>query len=330
MRSRRTIAYAVFAASAVVLTVVVGWLTTPDDEGVAGEWETTAVEGRVLGGRALVATDSTVAIDLVSGTRITLGSVSGGDRAIGGGRLLIVNDTTLDAAGLDGQSRWTWRGPTAHRLALVAASSGTTVVQACGGTPRACRLIGLGANGQEAWQTPQPTASGTAAPVVGTDGNLPVVGVFPTGDDTVVLVDPDSSRVVLRPPARASVGRDGRLLLDSAAGGSCTRTTYESFDRSATSTAPGACPDAAAQGASDQTDQTNGAGTRAEVGRTTLWWWPFGDGIHTLEVSGRHTGRIVSRDGLRALRVDDSGITVAIGDVVRRYSWVNSPAAQGK
>lgn len=315
MRSRRTIPYAVLAALVVALTIAVCWLTSPRTEGLDGDWETAAIQGEALGGRALVADDSNVAIDLVSGTRITLGSVSGGTRAVGAGRLVILRESTVDGAGLDGRSRWTWQGPPAHRLALVAATASTTVVQACGGTPEACRLVGIGPNGKESWQTPQPTAAGSAAPVVGDDGNLPTVGVFPTSDGTVVLLDPTTSRVVLRPPASASVGRDGTLVLSSESDGQCRTTTFATIDRASTSSRPGPCP--------ATPEEPTGDALRTAPGRTHAWWWPFGDGRPTIEVSGRHTGRVVGGDPLRELRVDDVGLTVLDGATVRRYTWVN-------
>lgn len=317
MRSRPPWTYAVVAAVVLTLTLGVGWLTRPATEGLDGVWEAKAVDGEVLGGRALVAADDNVAIDLVSGTRITLGSVSGGTRAIGAGRLLVLRDDgprpTLDGAGLDGGSRWTWQGPPAHRLTFVAAASATTVVQACGGTPVACRLIGVGTNGRESWQVQQPTASGTEAPVIGADGNLPTVGALPTKDGTVVLVDPTSSRITLRPPAQASVGRDGTLTLSAAADGDCRRTTFTTLDRSSTTTSPGSCDAAPPASTTDRTART--------AARSHAWWWPFGDGRAALEVGGRHAGRVVGDDPLRALRVDDDGITVREGEVVRRYAW---------
>lgn len=313
----RRIAYAVLAAFVVVIAIVVGWVTTPGTDGLEGDWETAAVRGEVLGGRALVGTDSTVAIDLVSGTRITLGSVTEGTRAIGSGRLLVLHDGTLDGAGLDGASRWTWKGPPAHELDLVAASPSTTVVQACGGTPSACRLIGVDNNGKQSWETPQPSATGTSKPTVGTDGNLPTVGVLTAADGTLLLVDPETSRIVLRPKAATSVGRDGALTLHTASAGQCSSTTFQTLDRSATVPTAGPCP-TTADGSSD-----TAASSRATLTRTHVWWWPFGDGRPTLEVSGRHTGRVVSRDALRALRLDDTGITVLDGDIVRRYTWVS-------
>lgn len=317
MTSGRTTTYAVLAALAVVLVVVVGWFTTPRTSGLDGEWETDAVRGEVLGGRALVATGSNVAIDLVTGTRITLGSVAGGDRAVGADKLLILHDGTLDGAGLDGRSRWTWQGPPAYTLALVAAGTSTTVVQACGGTPKACRLIGVDNNGTQSWQTPQPTATGTSRPVVGEGGNLPTVGVLAASDGTLLLVDPVTSRVVLRPAAGASVGRDGALILSADSGGECVRTTFETFDRTTIARSPGPCADTSAT--SPSTAQPGPI--RVMSTRSDVWWWPFGDGRPTLEVSGRHTARVVSRDAVRSLRIDDSGITVLDGDTVRRYSW---------
>jgi hypothetical protein len=316
--SRRPIAYAALAAFVVVLAFVVGWFTTPGTQGLEGEWETTAVRGDVLGGRALVGTDQTVAIDLVSGTRITLGSVTDGTRAIGAGRLLVLHESTLDGAGLDGRSRWTWQGPPAHQVALVAAAPPVTVVQACGGTPVACRLIGVDNNGKESWQTPQPTATGTTKPTVGTDGNLPTVGVLTASDGTLLLVDPGTSRVVLRPAAIASVGRDGTLTLASTSGGQCARTTFQTLDRTSVASTPGPCP-----AASTATAPGGAATSTTTSTRTGVWWWPFGKGRPTLTVSGRHTGRVVSREALRTLRIDDTGLTVLDGETVRRYSWVS-------
>lgn len=311
VRPRRTTSYAVASLAVLVAVAALAWFTTPRTTGLEGEWETAAVPGDVLGGRALVGTGSAVAVDLVTGTRITLGSVTGGDPAIGAGRLLVLGEGRLDGAGLDGASRWTWQGPPAHRLALVAASPEVTVVQACGGTPGGCRLIGVDGNGREAWQTPQPSATGTRAPVVGDDGNLPTVGVLPTPDGTLVLVDPASSRIVLRPESEAAVGRDGRLTLRAPSGGGCAVTTFETLDRTRTSTAPGACTSAP-----PVPEPARVTGVRSRV-----WWWPFGDGRPTLEVSGRHTGRVVSGERLRPLRVDDAGLTVLDGDTVRRYAW---------
>lgn len=322
--SRRTIAYAAPAALVVVLVLVVGWLTTPRSSGLEGKWETAAVRGDVLGGRALVGKDANVAIDLVTGTRITLGSVTDGSRAIGSGRLLILHGTTLDGAGLDGHSRWTWQGPPAHRITLVAAGPTTTVVQACGGTPGACRLIGVSNNGSQSWELPQPTATGTSKPTVGADGNLPTVGVLVAADGTLLLVDPGTSRVVLRPAATASVGRDGTLVLSSASAGQCTTTTFQTLDRTSTATAAGACPPPGADATA-----TTGGPLRATSTRTGVWWWPLGDGRPTLEVSGRHTGRVVSRGALRTLRLDDTGLTVLDGDSVRRYSWATNTSGQG-
>ncbi len=322
MRSRRAVAYAVVPLVVLLAVAALAWWTTPRTTGLEGEWETGAVRGEVLGGRALVGDRSAVAVDLVTGTRITLGSVTGGTPAIGAGRLLVLGDDSLDGAGLDGGSRWTWTGPPAHRLTLVAAAPTVTVVQACGGTPGGCRLIGVDGNGREAWQTPQPTAAGTSAPVVGTDGNLPTVGVLPTPDGTLVLVDPASSRIVLRPESQASVGLDGRLTLgsgsgsgsESGPGGGCALTTFETLDRTRTSTTSQPCSSAPSTAAGS-------AAHRVARTRSGVWWWPFGDGRPTLEVSGRHTGTVVSSAPLTALRVDDEGLTVLDDDVVRRYGW---------
>jgi hypothetical protein len=314
---RKPVAHAALAALVVALVIAVAWLTTPRTSGVDGEWETEAVPGEVLGGRALVADDANVAIDLVTGTRVTLGSVSGGDRAVGAGRLLILHGGTLDGAGLDGRSRWTWQGPPAHTLALVAAGTTTTVVQACGGTPKACRLIGVGTNGSQSWQTPQPTATGTSRPVVGDGGSLPTVGVLAADDGTLLLVDPATSRVVLRPAAASTVGQDGVLTLSADAGAECVHTTFETFDSTSVTTSPGPCAD----GSATPAPAGRPASTRVVSTRSNVWWWPLGDGRPTLEVSGRHTAQVVGRGAVRSLRVDDTGLTVLDGTTVRRYSW---------
>ena len=316
MRSRRTIAYAVTAALVVALALVVGWFTTPRTAGLEGQWEASAVRGEVLGGRALVSADSNVAIDLVSGTRITLGSVTGGSRAIGAGRLLVLRDTAprrrrVSTAGRGGPGRDLppTRSPSSQRVRR------STVVQACGGTPGACRLIGVDNNGRQSWQTPQPTATGTSTPVVGTDGNLPTVGRphrrrrHPAPHRP--RVEPgraaSCSQRLRRPrrsahpecrlggPVRAHDLRDAR----PGDGG------HDSWDlRSA-----------------DPADPTTGHPDHRDA--SGVWWWPFGDGRPTLEVGGRHTGQVVSREPLRSLRVDDAGLTVLDGEVVRRYAWVS-------
>lgn len=161
---------------------------------------------------------------------------------------------------------------------------------------------------------------GPAAPVVGSDGSLPTVGVLPTPDGTLVLVDPVSSRIVLHPRAEADVGRDGELTLRATESGGCVLTAFETLDRTRTTTTPQAC--ASVMDPARRVDLTSTA--------SPVWWWPFGEGKPALEVdagftlrAARHTGRVVSRDPVEPLRVDEDGVTVLVGDLVRRYAWVS-------
>ena len=90
--------------------------------------------------------------------------------------------------------------------------------------------------------------------------------------------------------------------------------TFTTLERSSVATVPGTC----AAG-----PPTPVLGTRTTATRSGVWWWPLRDGRPTLEVGGRHTGRVVSRETIRSLRIDDTGLTVLDGDTVRRYAWVS-------
>ena len=115
------------------------------------------------------------------------------------------------------------------------------------------------------------------------------------------------------------VGLDGALTLSADSGGECVRTTFATFDRTTVTTSPGLCADSSATSA----PVTQGGPIRVTAKRSDVWWWPFGDGRPTLEVSGRHTARVVSREAVRSLRADDEGLTVLDGNTVRRYAWVS-------
>ncbi len=58
------------------------------------------------------------ALDLIGGKTITIGSVSGGERFVAGGRLLIVGTDRVDGAALDASQRWTWTGNAERLLAI--------------------------------------------------------------------------------------------------------------------------------------------------------------------------------------------------------------------
>lgn len=300
------------AAVLVLLLGVLAWATTPRTSGLSGDWETGAVEGAVLGGRALVAADRNVAIDLVSGKRITIGSVAGGTRAVGANRLLILGADRLDGAALDAQQRWTWTAPTGLDLTLVATSPTATIIQGCGGAPRSCTLFGVGQTGNTAWSMAQPTSSGTSAPIVGEGGDLPALGVFEAGAGSWNLVDPDSSRVITRAATTARVGRSGAVILDRTVPDGCQSLVLTSLGAAPTSSTASACvevpPSLAPQ-------------VRTRTTRAPVWYVPLGKGRYAVEVSGRHTGTIVSSSPLAVLRVDDAGLAVREGDLVRRYTF---------
>lgn len=310
MRRGRVLAAGVALLLALLL-VLVAVLTTPRTRGLDGDWETEAVPGSVLGGRALVAAQSNVAVDLVSGTKITIGSVSGGHRAVGAGRLLILSSNRLDGAALDAQQRWTWTAPSGLTLALVATSPTVTIVQGCGGTPKTCTLFGVGQTGNLAWSLPQPTSSATSAPVVGLHDVLPLLGVLPAGEGAWNLIDPDSSRVVTRAGDSAEVIGSGAVVLRRAEGSSCQTLAFTSL-RGAPASATG--PECSLPAAVAPTQG-------ASLTRLPLWYWPFGEGRYAVDVAGRHTGRVVSSSPLTVLRVDDDGVTVREGEKVRRYMY---------
>ena len=156
------IRYAVAAVVLVVALVVAGVMTAPHSVGVEGSWEAPDPGGEVLGGRALVADGSNKALDLVSGTTITIGSVSGGDRRVAGGRLLILGADRLDAAALDATQRWTWKAPGEGTLTLLASTRTATVVRFCptGSTAGApCTLRGIGPTGGSIWTLTEPSST---------------------------------------------------------------------------------------------------------------------------------------------------------------------------
>jgi hypothetical protein len=305
----------VAAAAVAALALLLGVLalaTTPRTQGLSGDWETPTLDGTVLGGRALVAADANVAIDLVSGKRITIGSVTGGKRAVGGDRLLILGADRLDGAALDAQQRWTWTAPSGLDLALAATSPTITVVQGCGGSPQTCTLFGVGQTGNTAWTMPQPTSSGTQSPVVGADGTLPRFAVLPAAVGSLNLVDPDSSRVVTRAATSARVDPSVVVILDRENADGCSSVVLASVsDSSATPTAP-TCVAVPAS----LTPQIRAAQTRLRP-----WYQPIGKGRYAVELSGRHTGRIVDTAPLTVLRVDDTGVTVLAGELLRRYTF---------
>ena len=103
--------YAAIIAGALVVVALLAWVTTPRSQGVRAQWEAPAFAGRAVADRALVADAENKVLDLVSGRTITLGSVAGGERQIGGERLLITHGSQIDAARLDATQRWTWNDP---------------------------------------------------------------------------------------------------------------------------------------------------------------------------------------------------------------------------
>lgn len=298
------------AAAAAVAIAVLAWATTPRSSGVDDQWEAPAFAGSVLDGRALVAESNNKALDLVTGKTITIGSVTGGQRFVAGNRLLIVNADRVDGAALNAQQRWTWTAPAgASDLGLVASSRTGTIARYCT-APDQCLLAGIGPSGTTAWTLPEPP-SVTGEAVAAPDGGLPTYGLLPCGESTWLLVDPMTSRMVLRVADDVDVAPDGVVTLEEKlADGRCTVTTGESLDR---------------LGSAAQTCSTRPVshdrlrdGEVLTASEDRLWWWPFTT-VRTVELSGQRHFTLISSSPLTVLRLDEEGVTVRDGDCVVRF-----------
>lgn len=312
------IRYAVAAVVLVVALVVAGVMTAPRSVGVEGSWEAPDPGGEVLGGRALVTDGSNKALDLVSGTTITIGSVSGGDRRVAGGRLLILGADRLDAAALDATQRWTWKAPGEGTLTLLASTRTATVVRFCptGSTAGApCTLRGIGPTGGSIWTLTEPSSTAGQDAVVARLGGVAAVAVLPAGAHTWALVDPATGRLVVRAAERVFAEPDGTVWLLQPEGTGCTVSRGTSIDALKAEVTGQPCPPASNDPVLPIPD----------TGRSFVWWHPWSR-AHVTYLTPSTTGpRLVTRDPVTLLATDAEGITVREGDKVVRYKRTTNP-----
>jgi hypothetical protein len=213
----------VVAASAALLVVLVGLtlrLATPHTKGVEGDWSAKAVDGRVVADRALVSGDNT-ALDLRTGTTVTLGSVSGGTPFVADDRLLIASNGRVDSARLDATARWTWRSPAGTTATPLAAAAGNTLVLVCPATGT-CQIVGLNAQGRQDWQSDGATRR-EATP---RDGLLPRVDATAVPGGGVVVTDAVSGRSTLQPGRSFLAIADGPVVTELVQDGRCVVSAF--------------------------------------------------------------------------------------------------------
>lgn len=233
-RSGRTYIAALGVGVLVAAIAVTAYVLTPRTEGVNGDWSARSVGGTVVAGRALVAGGNT-ALDLRTGTRVTLGSVTGGTPYIADERLVIAGPGRLDSVRLDASARWTWRAPAGTTPVPLAASAGTTMVATCPatGAHARCRLVGLDAKGHQAWQSTgavlvgkAPAAGSSGSPGASTApaspaGGLPRAHAEPVEGGGLLVTDPVTGRQVLLPGSTFLAVPDGPVVLFVVQDGQC-------------------------------------------------------------------------------------------------------------
>jgi hypothetical protein len=200
------------------------YLATPRSSGLEGDWAAKGIDGTVVAQRALVGRGNT-AVDLRTGTTITLGSVQGGTPFIGDDRLVIVKGNRLDSVRLDAKARWTWLAPAGASVTPVAAGGGSTVALVCT-TPNACTLNGIGAQGRQEWTLPTDLTIGGARPTAA----LPGVLATSNGDDGIVLTDPVTGRQTVRAGTRPLTTPEGVVVVATRQQGSCVVSAYRDAD----------------------------------------------------------------------------------------------------
>jgi len=309
--------YAAIIAGALVVVALLAWVTTPRSQGVRAQWEAPAFAGRAVADRALVADAENKVLDLVSGRTITLGSVAGGERQIGGERLLITHGSQIDAARLDATQRWTWNDPQGNNtLWVLATTRAATIALSCQSQtePSSCTLYGIGADGTTSWTMPYPSTTDvnpTAAHLAG----LPEFAVLPLDAGTVMLIDPATSRTILRSAQETWTSPDGQVFLqDILQNGRCRVTSGRSIDALTTSAS------APCRSRSEQAGLRPGEVLRRETAR--VLWFPV-PRRHVVEITGGRHIRVASWHELTVLRVDDDGMTVRDGDSVVRYTFTS-------
>ena len=224
-------------------------LARPGTEGLSGDWSAAAIDGQVLGGRALVGDDNS-SVDLVTGKTVRLGSVPGGDRFVGDDRMIVVTRGRVDSVRLDATERWTWRSTSPGSLTPLAADEGMTVLRLCGVQRGAtCRLVGLDARGRRAWTTDAPGQSADTRPLNGPAASLPRVAALaaPGADAGLFLVDPPTGQRTLVPGQSALPVPDGSLAVVHVSGGRCVTSLYAAPRAVWTRVTDGACSSARPQ-----------------------------------------------------------------------------------
>jgi hypothetical protein len=351
----------VAALGAVALLVVAGFaaahVLTPRTEGVAGDWSAPSADGTVVAGRALVSGGNT-ALDLRTGTMVTLGSVVGGVPYVADERLVIASRGRLDSVRLDASARWTWRPPSGATVVPLAANGGSTLVATCpeaAATP--CRLVGLDARGHVGWES---QSSGTARPVASSGEALPRTHAEKVPGGGLLLTDPVTGRQVLQPGSTFLAVPDGPVVVPVEQDGQCVVSATTAADPLWTRVL-GPCPAgelpqlSATPGAvrlqwpgqSRALDLVTGKDTTtppsrkapAELARTDglvatrrdvsvrtdpLCW---GDALHTIELrrvggaaDAEPVARIVSAHRLDLLLLEPRAVVVRVGDRVVRYA----------
>ena len=268
----------------------------------------------MLGGRALVAAEANKALDLVGGKTITIGSVTGGARFGAGGRLLIVGSDRVDAAALDASQRWTWTAPTGTTsVSLVAATPTTVLARTC--AEGACVLNGIGAGGATAWTMPVP-ASTSGDPVRAPEGGLPAYGILPAGERTWLLVDPRSSRTILRVADRIEASPDGAVVLhERLPDGRCALTTGTDVNSLSSSIQP--CTDAQPTASWLPVPDTD---------EVLAWWRPWSPRLHITHLTPATDGaRLVTSERATLLAVDADGVAGREGARGVRYLFDRAP-----
>jgi hypothetical protein len=199
------------------------YLATPRSSGLEGDWAAKGIDGTVVAQRALVGGGNT-AVDLRTGTTITLGSVQGGTPSIGDGRLVIAKGNRLDSVRLDAAARWTWEAPAGATVTPVAAGGGSTIAMVCA-TPKTCTLNGIGAQGRQEWTLPtDPTRLETPTAA------LPSVLATATGDEGIVLTDPVTGRQTVRAGTDPLTTPEGVVVVATLQQGTCVVSAYRGAD----------------------------------------------------------------------------------------------------
>lgn len=289
-------------ATAAVTYLVLAWSMLPADEGVEEVWEASGPAGRVVG-EAWLARDENVVVDLRTGMTVTLDSVTGGERYVGGERFLVVTDESVEAVALDSQPRWSRELAGSDSAVPVAVSAETTVLHRCSGED--CRLEAVGASGHTLWST----ELSDGEPLEPFAGEIPGV-VALVGDAGVLLIDPPTRQELVLADASA-VATPGAVLVRYETDGACVTARYPTIERAEGAAVTGACGDLG------PLLPLVSEPPQVEQGRGGLW--PLHRDLVTVSLPDGRTVTITG-SGLEALLVDGRHITVRAGEVLRGYA----------